>query len=88
MKGGGHKMRVFSLIVQMELNVEKLQELVHTVSSFESETLLSIKGRIVDMKSILGLCTVMLYPGDEVEVRTSGYDEEEAMLAIKRWFCL
>jgi len=88
MKGGGNKMRVFSFVIQTEPDVEKLQELVHTVSSFESDILLSIKGRIVDMKSILGLCTVMLYPGDEVEVRTSGYDEEEAMLAVKRWFCL
>ncbi|MFB9757616.1 MULTISPECIES: HPr family phosphocarrier protein [Bacillaceae] len=81
-------MRVFSFVIQTELDVEKLQELVHTVSCFESDTLLSIKGRIVDMKSILGLCTVMPYSGDEIEVRTSGYDEEEAMLAIKRWFCL
>lgn len=81
-------MRVFSFVIQTELDVEKLQELVHIVSYFESDTLLSIKGRIVDMKSILGLCTVMLYPGNEIEVRTSGYDEEEAMLAIKRWFCL
>ncbi|GAA3327174.1 hypothetical protein GCM10020331_066080 [Ectobacillus funiculus] len=43
MKGGGSKMRVFSFVIQTELDVEKLQELVHTVSCFESDTLLSIK---------------------------------------------
>jgi catabolite repression HPr-like protein len=59
--------------------------LVQTASRFDSSVYLSIGGKRVNAKSIMGMMSLTLKTDDEVEVEAEGPDEEEAVKAIEAY---
>ncbi|MBO9128112.1 HPr family phosphocarrier protein [Bacillus sp. 165] len=78
------RIRIFTCVIEKEFSLRYMYYLVSLASQYESEIILQTKKRTVNMQSILGLCSLALQPGEEVEIRTFGMDEEEAIQAIKQ----
>ena len=56
--------------------------LVQNASSFDSRIYLVFGNKNVNAKSIMGVMTLPMSDGDEIEVRVEGPDEEEALNSI------
>ncbi|MCP8968908.1 HPr family phosphocarrier protein [Ectobacillus ponti] len=76
-------MRIADVWMQQDSSLILFQEIVNCASRHEAEILLRVRGRTVDVKSMLGLCSLMWYAGDLAELRVCGDDEEEALQSIK-----
>lgn len=56
--------------------------LVQNAGSFDARIYLVYHNRTVNAKSIMGVMTLPLSDGDEIEVRADGPDEEEALTSM------
>ena len=67
------------------LEARPIAMLVQTASRFDSSVYLSIDGKRVNAKSIMGMMSLTLKAGDEVEVEAEGPDEAEAVSEIEAY---
>ena len=67
----------------MEARPEAL--LVQVASQFESNIYVEVEDKKVNAKSIMGMMTLSIAPGEEVTIITKGVDEEEAMNKIEEY---
>ena len=67
------------------LEARPIAMLVQTASRFDSSVYLSIDGKRVNAKSIMGMMSLTLKTGDEVEVEAEGPDEAEAVSEIEAY---
>ncbi len=80
-------------MISKEINVTVLNDgaehpvadLVNVASRFESSISFNSDGYSVNGKSIMGMMTLGMYPGEPVCVTAEGSDEEEAMDAIEKY---
>lgn len=61
------------------LGLKPITQLVQEASRFHSEISLTLKNRKVNLKSLLGVTTLMLGNKQKVTIETSGHDEKEAL---------
>ena len=54
-------------------------------SQFESNIYVEVEDKKVNAKSIMGMMTLSIAPGEEVTIITKGVDEEEAMNKIEEY---
>ena len=59
--------------------------LVQVASQFESNIYVEVEDKKVNAKSIMGMMTLSIVPGEEVTIITKGVDEEEAMDKIEEY---
>ena len=59
--------------------------LVRVASQFESNIYVEVEDKKVNAKSIMGMMTLSIAPGEEVTIITKGVDEEEAMNKIEEY---
>ena len=59
--------------------------LVQVASQFESNIYVEFEDKKVNAKSIMGMMTLSIVPGEEVTIITKGVDEEEAMDKIEEY---
>lgn len=59
--------------------------LVQEASKYESSIYIECEGKRVNAKSIMGMMTLGLAPGEEVTVTADGADEEEAIQSIEQY---
>lgn len=59
--------------------------LVQAASQFESKIHVQCEDKQVNAKSIMGMMSLGLAAGEEIEVTTEGADEEEAMAKIEAY---
>ena len=59
--------------------------LVQTATQFSSSIYLTTENKRVNAKSIMGMMTLSIAPGEEVTIITKGVDEEEAMNKIEEY---
>ena len=59
--------------------------LVQVASQFESNIYVEVEDKKVNAKSIMGMMTLSIAPGEEVTIITKGVDEEEAMNKIEEY---
>ena len=59
--------------------------LVQVASQFESNIYVEVEDKKVNAKSIMGMMTLSIVPGEEVTIITIGVDEEEAMDKIEEY---
>ncbi|MFX3625329.1 MAG: HPr family phosphocarrier protein [Ectobacillus sp.] len=78
-------MRILATVLEKDLTLEQRQAVVKLLSNYEADALLTVREKVINMKSILGLCSLVLEQGDSIEVRTFGYDEDEALQAVKEF---
>lgn len=58
--------------------------LVNTASKFDSEISLELKGKIVNLKSIMGVMSLGVSKGDEISIIARGDDAITALEAIDK----
>lgn len=59
--------------------------LVQTANRYGSQIYLNMKDKHVNAKSIMGMMSLTLMPGEEITVVANGTDEKEAAAGIERF---
>ncbi len=67
------------------LDARPIAMLVQKASQFESNIYVEVEDKKVNAKSIMGMMTLSIAPGEEVTIITKGVDEEEAMNKIEEY---
>ena len=67
------------------LEARPVAMLVQVASQYESSIYVEIESKKVNAKSIMGMMTLSIAPGEEVTIITKGVDEEEAMNKIEEY---
>lgn len=67
------------------LEARPVAMLVQVASQFESEIYVECGNKHVNAKSIMGMMTLGLGAGEEVEVKINGVDEEAALSSIEEY---
>jgi phosphocarrier protein HPr len=68
---------------KLGLHARASAKLTKLAGSFKSEVFLSRNGRRVNAKSIMGVMMLAAGMGSEVQIETSGEDEQAAMDALR-----
>jgi phosphocarrier protein HPr len=74
--------RTITISNKLGLHARASAKLTKLAGSFQSEVFMSRNGRRVNAKSIMGVMMLAAGLGSEVEIETSGSDEEAAMSAL------
>ncbi len=69
---------------ELGLHARAAAKFVEITNKFESEIIVTIEDCTFDGKSIMGLLSIGIKKGDEIDVAISGNDENEALVAIKK----
>lgn len=73
--------------LQNGLEARPVAMLVQVASKYESKIYLESAGKKVNAKSIMGMMSLGLDNGEQVNVTAEGVDEEEAVKAIEQYLC-
>ena len=65
------------------IDAKMAQKIVQRASEFEADMTLKYLGKEVDLKSILGIMSLAVLDGAEIEIEAKGNDAEEAIQALK-----
>ena len=76
------KKQVVTIEIASGLEARPVAMLVQVASKYDSEIYIMRDNKKVNAKSIMGMMTLGLDMGDNIEVSTNGTDEEKAMEAI------
>ncbi len=78
-----------NITVHMKNGVEMrpMAMLVQIASQCSSNVQITKQGRKVNAKSLLGMMTLDIGDGEDVEITTEGLDEGDAMDSICRFLC-
>ena len=71
--------------IQNGLEARPVAVLVQVASQFSSSIYVESGDKKVNAKSIMGMMTLGLAPGEEVTVTADGADEEEAIQSIEQY---
>ncbi len=72
----------FHIIAETGIHARPATLLVQTASKFNSDINLEYKGKSVNLKSIMGVKSLVVRQGAEVRITVDGQDEAEAMEGI------
>lgn len=75
--------RIFKITSESGLHARPATVLVQAVSKFHSDIKLEYKGKIVNLKSIMGVMSLGVPEGSEIIVIAEGPDEYEALKAVE-----
>lgn len=65
------------------IDAKMAQQIVQKASEYESDMVLRYSNKEVDLKSILGIMSLAVLEGAEIEIEAKGADAEEAIAALK-----
>ena len=71
--------------IPTDMEARPVALLVQVASQFESNIYVEVEDKKVNAKSIMGMMTLSIVPGEEVTIITKGVDEEEAMDKIEEY---
>lgn len=72
----------FYITSEYGLHARPATKLVNLAMTFDSDIELTWQDKSVNLKSIMGLMSLGIYHGQEIDITTSGKDEVEAMKNI------
>lgn len=75
--------KTFNITAETGIHARPATQLVHKASQFESEITLSYNGKSVNLKSIMGIMSLGVIQGAEIEIQSEGSDAEAALVAIE-----
>lgn len=80
-------MKQKDVVVKLEQGLEARPAamLVQVASKYSSNVYLESEGRKVNAKSIMGMMSLALAPGESVTVITDGTDENEALVNMENY---
>ncbi|WP_068672783.1 phosphocarrier protein HPr [Oceanobacillus sp. Castelsardo] len=76
------KSQTFKITAESGVHARPATLLVNKAGQFESEVNVNYKGKSVNLKSIMGVMSLGIPSGAEIEITTEGNDEEEALNAL------
>lgn len=76
--------RTITISNKLGLHARASAKLTKLAGSFQSDVFMSRNGRRVNAKSIMGVMMLAAGLGAEIEIETSGADEEVAMNALQQ----
>lgn len=76
------KARTFTITAETGVHARPATLLVNKAGQYDSEIEVSYKGKKVNLKSIMGVMSLGIPKGAEIEVSASGNDEEEALNGV------
>jgi len=76
--------RPVTIVNKLGLHARAAARFVQTASSFNSEINVSLNGRKVSGKSIMGIMMLAASRGSTIEITTAGDDEAEAMRELEQ----
>jgi len=72
----------FYITSEYGLHARPATKLVNLAMTFEGDVSLTWEDKTINLKSIMGLMSLGIYHGQEIEISTHGKDEMEAMKKI------
>lgn len=80
-------MKEFSYIIKDQLGIHARPAglLVKKASAFKSDITIAKAGKTADLKRIFGIMGLGVKQGDEIIIKITGEDEEEAFTAIEEF---
>ena len=72
----------FYITSEYGLHARPATKLVNLAMTFEGDVSLTWEDKTINLKSIMGLMSLGIYHGQEIEISTQGKDEVEAMKKI------
>ena len=79
---GGKMIQRFYITSKYGLHARPATKLVNLAMKFEGEITLTWENKSINLKSIMGLMSLGIYNGQEIEITTSGKDELDSMNQI------
>ncbi|WP_080875099.1 phosphocarrier protein HPr [Oceanobacillus timonensis] len=76
------KAQTFKITAETGVHARPATLLVNKAGQFDSEIEVSYKGKNVNLKSIMGVMSLGIPKGAEIEVSANGNDEEEALQGV------
>ncbi|WP_249871166.1 phosphocarrier protein HPr [Oceanobacillus saliphilus] len=76
------KAQTFTITADTGVHARPATLLVNKAGQYNSEVEVSYKGKKVNLKSIMGVMSLGIPKGAEIEVTTDGNDEEDALNGI------
>jgi len=76
--------KVLTVNNKLGLHARAAAKFVEVTNKFDSEIIVSVGNATFDGKSIMGLLSIGIKKGAEIELAISGKDEEEAFQALKK----
>ncbi|WP_066059945.1 HPr family phosphocarrier protein [Robertmurraya korlensis] len=74
--------KTFTITDKLGLHARPAGSLVKTANQFSSETFLVYKQKQVSLKSIIGIMTLGIKPGETVKITAAGEDEMDVLESI------
>lgn len=74
----------FKVINEAGLHARPATVIVNEANQFASEITITYKEKTVNLKSIMGVMSLGIVQGSEIEVTASGSDEKEALEGIEK----
>ncbi len=74
--------KTIAIINKLGLHARAAAQFVQTASLFESNIDVSVRGKTINGKSIMGLMMLAAAKGANMELTINGSDEEDAMAAL------
>ena len=65
------------------IGAKKAQEIVQKASEYEADMILRYSNKEVDLKSILGIMSLAVLDGAQIEIEAKGADANEAIAALE-----
>jgi phosphocarrier protein len=65
------------------IDARKAQEIVQKASEYEADMILRYSNKEVDLKSILGIMSLAVLDGAQIEIEAKGADANEAIAALE-----
>jgi len=73
----------FHIVAETGIHARPATLLVQTASKFSSDINLDYKGKLVNLKSIMGVMSLGVGQGADVAITADGSDEADALVAIE-----
>jgi phosphocarrier protein len=71
--------KIYKVIEKTGIHARPATSLVQAASKFDAEVKLMHNGKLVNLKSIMGVMSCGIKYGDEIEIIVDGYDEVQAL---------
>ncbi|WP_085991485.1 phosphocarrier protein HPr [Oceanobacillus senegalensis] len=76
------KSQTFTITAETGVHARPATLLVNKAGQFQSDINVVYKGKSVNLKSIMGVMSLGIPSGGEIEITAEGNDEEEAIAAL------
>ena len=75
--------KTFKITSELGVQARPAAQLVNLASQFSASISLEYKGKIVNLKSIMGVMSLAVVEGSEITITAEGNDEQEALQQIE-----